>query len=164
MKFSAVCIAASFLILFGGCAHKESAYHGVSYDYSVKYDFDRVKSYDWVSLPGTLRIDRFNRLRIKAVVDSELDARGLKIDQRNPDVFLVMYGGYRKEVDMSAMMDYKVYSVGRLKLALYDAKSNEEVWWAETRADAFHDMTPEEKDRAIAFAVHRIFEYYPPIP
>jgi hypothetical protein len=65
---------------------------------------------------------------------------------------------------MTVMMDYEVYEVGRLKLALYDAKSNEEIWWAETRADLFHQMSPEEKDRMIAFAVHRILEYYPPKP
>jgi hypothetical protein len=75
-----------------------------------------------------------------------------------------MYGGNRKAVDMTVMTDYEVYEVGRLKLALYDAKSNEEIWWAETRADLFHHMSPEEKDRMIAFAVHRILEYYPPKP
>ncbi len=91
-------------------------------------------------------------------------AMGLKIAQQNPDVFLVMYGGDHKAVDMTVMMDYEVYTVGRLKLALYDAKSNEEIWWAETRADLFHHMTPEEKDRTIAFAVHRILEHYPPTP
>jgi hypothetical protein len=136
----------------------------VNYDYDVKVDFTRVKTYDWVSLPGTLRIDQFNRIRIQDVVDKKLNARGLKISSRDPDVFLVMYGGDIKAVDMTVMMDYEVYTVGRLKLAFYDAKSNEEIWWAETRADLFHHMTSEEKDRVIAFAVHRILDYYPPIP
>ena len=147
-----------------GCASQKNAYHSVEYDYDVNVDFARVKTYDWVSLPGTLRIDQFNRIRIQDVVDKQLDAKGLKISPRNPDVFLVMYGGNYKEVNMTAMMDYEVYSVGRLKLALYDAKSNEEIWWAETRADLSHDMTPEEKDRMVAFAVYRILEYYPPKP
>lgn len=164
MKFSVACIAACFFILITGCAHKDAAYDGVHYDYDVNFDFDRVKTYDWVSLPGTLRIDQFNRIRIRAAVDSQLDARGLTIARRDPDVFLVMYGGTRKEFDMTAAMDYEVYTAGRLKLALYNAASNEEVWWAETRADLFHHMTPEEKDRVIAFAVHRILEHYPPTP
>ena len=147
-----------------GCARTKNTYHRVSFDYDVSVDFSRVKTYDWVSLPGTLRIDQFNRTRIQDVVDKQLDAKGLKISPRNPDVFLVMYGGDHKEVDMTVMMDYDVYTVGRLKLALYDAKSNEEIWWAETRADLFHHMTAEEKDRMIAFAVHRILEHYPPGP
>ena len=164
MKSPVAWIVVCFLAFTIGCANTNTAHYGVNYDYDVNFDFSRVKTYDWVSLPGTLRIDQFNRNRIRNVVDLQLDARGLAIAPRNPDVFLVMYGGDLKEVDMTAMMDYKVYTVGRLKLALYDAKTNEEIWWAETRADLFHHLTPEEKDRIIAFAVHRILEYYPPVP
>jgi len=164
MKSLTACLALSLMAFAIGCASTENAYHRVEYDYDVNVDFTRVKTYDWVSLPGTLRIDQFNRIRIQDVVDKQLDAKGLKMAPRNPDVFLVMYGGNRKAVDMTVMMDYEVYEVGRLKLALYDSKSNEEIWWAETRADLFHHMTPEEKDRMIAFAVHRILEYYPPRP
>jgi hypothetical protein len=164
MKNLTTCIVVSLMVITIGGACTKTVYHGVKYDYDVNVDFTRVKTYDWVSLPGTLRIDQFNRIRIQDVVDKQLDAKGLKISPRDPDVFLVMYGGDHKAVDMTVMMDYEVYTVGRLKLALYDAKSNEEIWWAETRADLFHDMTPEEKDRMIAFAVHRIMEYYPPGP
>ncbi len=164
MKFMTTCIVAFFTALTFGCASTKTGEHSVNYDYDVRVDFASVKTYDWVSLPGTLGIDQLNRIRIQDVVDKQLNAKGLKISPRNPDVFLVVYGGNRKAVDMTVMMDYEVYTVGRLKLALYDAKSNEEIWWAETRADLFHHMTSEEKDRIIAFAVHRILEYYPPIP
>ena len=164
MKFPTVCMVLLLMAFTSGCAPTQTVYHSVNYDYDVSVDFTRVKTYDWVSLPGTLRIDQFNRIRIQDVVDKQLGAKGLKISPRDPDVFLVMYGGDRKAVDMTAMMDYEVYTVGRLKLALYDAKSNEEIWWAETRADLFHHMTSEEKDKIIAFAVHRILEHYPPRP
>ena len=164
MKSLTICIVVLLMAFSIGCAPTKTVYHSVNYDYDVSVDFTRVKTYDWVSLPGTLRIDQFNRIRIQDVVDKQLDAKGLKISPRDPDVFLVMYGGDRKAVDMTVMMDYEVYTVGRLKLALYDAKSNEEIWWAETRADLFHHMTSEEKDRVIAFAVHRILDHYPPRP
>ena len=164
MKSLTACIVLFLMAFTIGCASTKDAYHRVEFDYDVNVDFNRIKTYDWVSLPGTLRIDPFNRIRIQDVVDKQLDAKGLKIAPRDPDVFLVMYGGSRKAVDMTAMMDYEVYEVGRLKLALYDANSNEEIWWAETRADLFNNLTAEEKDRMIAFAVHRILEYYPPRP
>jgi hypothetical protein len=164
MKFVATCFIVLFMALTIGCAPTQTVEHSVNYDYDISVDFNRVKTYDWVSLPGTLRIDQFNRIRIQDVVDKELVAKGLKISPRDPDVFIVMYGGDRKAVDMTVMMDYEVYTVGRLKLALYDAKSNEEIWWAETRADLFHHMTSEEKDRIIAFAVHRILAHFPPTP
>ncbi len=164
MKSLTACIVVSLMALAIGCAGTKNGYHSVNYDYDISVDFTRVKTYDWVSLPGTLPIDQFNRIRIKDLVDKQLEAKGLKISSKNPDVFLVMYGGDRKAVDMTVMMDYEVYTVGRLKLALYDAKSNEEIWWAETRADLFPNMTAEEKDRIVAFAVHRILEHYPPRP
>ena len=164
MKSLATCILASLMVFTIGCARTQTVEHSVNYDYDVSVDFSRVKTYEWISLPGTLRIQQFNRIRIRDVVDRQLDAKGLKKSPRDPDVFLVMYGGDYKSVDMTVMMDYEVYTVGRLKLALYDAKSNEEIWWAETKADLFHHMTSEEKDRVIAFAVHRILEHYPPRP
>ena len=164
MKFIVTGIAAILAAFAIGCATTKTVQHRVTYDYDVSVDFNRVKTYEWVSLPGTLRIDEFNRVRIQDVVDKQLTSKGLTKSRRDPDVFLVMYGGDRKAVDMTVMMDYEVYTIGRLKLALYDAKSNEEIWWAETRADLFHHMTPEEKDQMIAFAVHRILGYYPPVP
>ena len=164
MKSLTICVVVALMVFSIGCAPQKTVEHSVNYDYDVSVDFTRVKTYDWVSLPGTLRIDQFNRIRIQAVVDERLDAKGLKISAREPDAFLVMYGGDYKAVDMTVMMDYEVYTVGRLKLALYDAKTNAEIWWAETKADLFHQMTSEEKDRVIAFAVHRILDHYPPRP
>ena len=158
--FTVVC----FLALTISCAPTKSVDRGVNMDYDVNAEFSRLKTYEWVSLPGTMRIDQFNRIRIQDVANSELKAKGLKLTSQNPDLFIVMYGGQTKAVDMTVMMDYEVYSVGRLKLAFYDAKTNDEIWWGETRADLEHHMTPEEKDKVIAFAVHRILAHYPPAP
>jgi hypothetical protein len=73
-----------------------------------------------------------------------------------------MFGGSYKSVDMTVLMDYEVYTVGRLKLAIFDAVSSREIWWGETKANLFHDMTSEEKDHVTQTAVTRILEYYPP--
>ncbi|MBT8369571.1 MAG: DUF4136 domain-containing protein [Deltaproteobacteria bacterium] len=164
MKSLSACIVVCFLSLAISCAPTRTIQQQVSFDYDVKVDFAKLKTYEWVSLPGTLRIDKFNRMRIQDVVNNELNAKGLRVTARDPDVFIVMFGGQTKEVDMTAMMDYEVYPVGRLKLAFYDAKSNKEIWWGETRADLLHNMTPEEKDITIALAVNKILDHYPPVP
>lgn len=164
MKSLCACILLCFLALTVSCAPTQTVPHTVIFDYDVNVDFSRLKTYDWVSLPGTLRIDQFNRIRIQDIANHELDAKGLKISPRNPDIFVVMYGGQTKAVDMTVLMDYEVYSVGRLKLAFYDAKSNDEIWWGETRADLFHHMTTEEKDLEIALAVRKILAHFPPGP
>jgi hypothetical protein len=118
-----------------------------------------MKTYQWVSMPATLRINEFNRTRIREYVDTDLGTKGLKVTEDNPDMFIVMFGGGYKAIDMTVLMDYDVYTVGRLKLAFFDAASNREIWWGETKADY---MTPEEKDYVTKTAVTRILGYYPP--
>ena len=165
MKSLIACLLTCFSIIAVGCvAPDKPVYHEVTYDYDVQIDFSQIHSYHWVKMPATWRIDPFNQTRIKDVVNIEMIAKGLKIEPENPDVFLVMYGGGYKAIDMTVMTDYAVYDVGRLKLAMYDAASLEEIWWGESRADLFHEMTPAQKDEVIKKSVRRILELYPPQP
>ncbi|MGB5748025.1 MAG: DUF4136 domain-containing protein [Desulfobacterales bacterium] len=157
-------IAIWLVALAISCAPSKTVYHDVNFDYDVKTDFSKLKTYQWVSMPATLRIEEFNRARIRQYADSELGARGLRVTEDSPDMFIVMFGGGYRAVDMTTLMDYEVYTVGRLKLAMYDATSNHEIWWGETKADLFHDMTPQESDTVTKTAVTRILEYYPPKP
>ena len=154
----AVCLVALTI----GCVSGKVVDHDVNYDFDVNADFSRLKTYQWVSMPATLRIEEFNRSRIMEYANDELEARGLVLTEDSPDMFIVMFGGGYKEVDMTQLMDYEVYTVGRLKLAIYEAKENREIWWGETKANLVHSMTPEEKDDVTKSAVTRILEYYPP--
>jgi hypothetical protein len=153
-----------FAFLLGCSAPEKPIYHDVTHDYDVAVDFSRIKTYNWVKMPATSRIDEFNQIRIKDAVNAKLKSLGLRIKIDHPDVFLVMYGGGYKAVDTTVMMDYAVYDVGRLKLAMYDARSHNEIWWAEARADLFFEMTPAQKQEVIEISVQRILEYYPPGP
>jgi hypothetical protein len=165
MKSLKAWIAVCWVVLAVGCATpNKTIYHDVSYDYDVNVDFSQINTYNWVKLPATSRLDSFNQIRIKDVVNTQLEAKGLKVVVDKPDVYLVMYGGNYKAVDMAAMMNYKVYNIGRLKLAMYDAESHQEIWWAETRADLFEQLTPAQKDEVIATAVDNILKHYPPRP
>ncbi len=163
MRFLNTCIWACLFAFVAGCAttHKP-VYHDVTYDYDVRVDFARIKTYNWVKMPATSRIDDFNQIRIKDVTDAHLSAIGLTIKIKNPDVYLVMYGGSFKAVDMTVGMDYDVYDIGRLKLAMYDVESYQEIWWGESRADLFFEMTPAQKDEVVKNSVRRILLYYPP--
>jgi len=164
MRSWSALIAVCLVVFAIGCAPTETVYREVNVDYDVNTDFSRLKTYQWVSMPATLRIEEFNRVRIREYVNSELGARGFKATEDKPDMFVVMFGGNYRAVDMTVLMDYEVYTVGRLKLAFYDATSNQEIWWGETKADLFHDMTPEEKDNVTQTAVARILENFPPKP
>ena len=162
MRSLSALIAVCLVALAIGCVPTKTVYREVNFDYDVNADFSRMKTYQWVAMPATQRIDDFNRVRIREYVDAELGARGLRVTEDNPDMYVVMFGGGYKAMDMTVMMDYDVYTVGRLKLAFYDAASNREIWWGETKANLIHDMTPEEKDHVTKSAVGRILGYYPP--
>ena len=165
MKSLNGCVTLYLFVLILGCsAPDKPIYHDVTHDYDVAVDFTQIKTYNWVKMPATSRIDEFNQIRIKNAVNAKLKSLGLRLKVDDPDVFLVMYGGGFKAVDMTVMMDYAVYDVGRLKLAMYDARSHNEIWWAEARADLFFEMTPAQKDEVIENSVRRILEYYPPGP
>jgi len=165
MKSTFTCFFICLLALVPGCTvSDQNIYHEVTYDFDVDVDFSQIKTYNWVKMPATSRIDDFNQIRIKTVVNAKLKALGMKLDVNKPDVFLVMYGGGYKAVDMTVIMDYAVYNVGRLKLAMYDAQSNNEIWWGESRADLFYEMTPAQKDEVIENSIQRILEHYPPVP
>jgi len=162
MRSLSALIAVCLVVLAIGCAPTKTVYREVNFDYDVNADFSRMKTYQWVAMPATQRIDDFNRVRIREYVDAELGARGLRVTEDNPDMYVVMFGGGYKAVDMTVLMDYDVYTVGRLKLAFYDSASNREIWWGETKANLIHNMTPDEKDDVAQNAVERILWYYPP--
>jgi hypothetical protein len=165
MKFFYACVIICLLALFLGCsAPDKTIYHDVTFDYDVAVDFNQIKTYNWVKMPATSRLDEFNQIRVKEVANAKFKTLGLMLKIDNPDVFLVMYGGSYKAFDMTVMLDYAVYDVGRLKLAMYDAESHNEIWWAESRADLFYEMTPDQKDEVIENSVRRILNFYPPDP
>jgi len=162
MRSLSAVLVLCLVALANGCAPSKTVHHDVHFDYDVNADFSRLKTYQWVLLPATLRIEEFNRSRIREYANSELEARGFQVSAHDPDMFIVMFGGSYKSVDMTVLMDYEVYTVGRLKLAIFDAITSREIWWGETKANLFHDMTPEEKDTVTKTAVARILEHYPP--
>lgn len=157
--FWAICILAITL----GCASTTPVQHEVYFDYDVNFDFTKPKTYDWRVYPATLQISRFDRIRVEDAVNTHLAAKGLRLKPNNPDIYVVMFEGTVKDFDTTVLkVDYEVYEVGRLKLAFFDAKSLHEIWWGETRADLFYDLTAEEKDKIVSVAVKRILDYYPP--
>ena len=155
-----------FLFMFLGCASSEKGLTDVVYDYDITADFSSLKSYGWHRTTGGIRTNQLVIGRVKNAVETKLQTKGLGLSTHNPDFLIVMYGGTRKQFttkwrgwDADLWLDE-----GRIKLVFFDARSNEVIWWAETRADVYYNMPPEEKTTLVADAVGRMLEKFPPKP
>jgi len=153
-----------FLFIFLGCALTDKGPTDVVYDYDINTDFSSLKSYEWHTTTGGINTNKLVIVRVKNAVEEKLQTKGLELSPRNPDFFIIMYGGTRMQYTTKWRgWDADLwFGEGRIKLAFFDARSNEVIWWAETRADVYHNMPPEEKTTLVADAVTRMLEKFPP--
>lgn len=147
-----------------GCGTLGKSMRRVEYDYNVTTDFTSIKTYDWYPASGDNKISQLDTVRIKSAVDSQLKAKGIENSSESPDFLIIMYGGARREYTTRwrGWDDELWFEQGRLKLVFFDTKSNEVFWWAETRADVFYNMEPNEKNQVVDDAVMRIMAKFPP--
>lgn len=148
-------------------------------DYDSDFDFERCTTVGWGEgvTPAKSELDQ---RRIEVAVTSELRAAGLR-EAESPDLSVVTHvrvdqvsepkarvgigvgggtgwGGIG--VGTSAGVGTKTTEVTTLVIQLYDARSGELVWEAET-TDAL-EGDPEKLERSINRAVQKAFKKYPP--
>jgi hypothetical protein len=154
------------IIITVGCYSMGSVPPDVDYDYNVSIDFSSINSYNWHQLSERVDYDQLVVARVKKAVDTRLQGKGIKFSPDDPDFLITMYGGTRKEytTEWKTWGAELWYEEGRIKLAFFDARSNDLIWWAETRANVHFEMTPEEKDKIVEDAVTRILDKFPPNP
>jgi len=56
-----------------------SSVYDVQFDYDTKADFSNLKTYDWLPIPDKADIDSLTAQRIKNAVNTQLEAKGLKM-------------------------------------------------------------------------------------
>ncbi len=164
MKILHILLISTLCFATAGCAPLGRSMSDVAYDYNVTTEFSRIKTYDWHPTAGATKIDQLNAVRIKSAVESQLEARGIRNSSESPDFLIIVYGGTSREYTTRwrGWDDELWYEEGRLKLAFFDTTSKQVVWWAETRADVFYNMEPEEKNQVVDDAVMRIMAKFPP--
>ncbi len=139
--------------------------YGTNYDYDIEADFAGLKSYAWLPLAITNRIDPLNAKRFKAAIDENLKAKGINETGTNPDFLIEAKTAALKQMDTTGgPSDYGIYQEGRLTLAFLNPKSKETLWWGETRIRVGPDLTPAEKDLLVHDAVQSVLGNFPPPP
>ena len=172
------------LVLLAGCGGLK-----VSHDYDTGYDFGHASRYAWAEPPVTEAGPHTNPLndrRIREAIDAVLPERGLRRDDRAPDL-LVRYrfrveqkertstvsvfgsvGNWGRHGGVSIGMGAPVtsvstpYQVGELTIDLLDAGDRRLVWRGTGRAELGGDADPAQRSRVLREAVRAILADYPP--
>ena len=136
----------------------------VTYDYNVNVDLTALKTYDLRRVPSTVGIEHLMLERIITAIGSELGSKNLRRTSNNPD-FLVVIHGVRSKIFTTAWRGPDadlIVEKGKLILKFVDPKSNQVIWWGESRAILDPDMNPEHETKMVNEVVQRILQKFPP--
>ena len=136
----------------------------VTYDYNVNVDLTALKTYNLRRVPSTVGIEHLMLERIKTAINSELESKNLQRTSNNPD-FLVVIHGVRSKIFTTAWRGPDadlIVEKGKLILKFVDPKTNQVIWWGETRAILDPDMNPEHETEMANEVVQRILQKFPP--
>ena len=135
----------------------------VNYDYNVNVDLTSLKTYDLRRVPTTVGIEYLMLERIKTAIDSELGSKNLQRTSNNPD-FLVVIHGVRSKIFTTVWRgpdEDLIVEKGKLILKFVDPKTNQVIWWGESRALLDPDMNPEYETKMVNEVVGRILQKFP---
>ena len=149
----------------------------VHYDYDTGADFTRLKTYDWLPIPITVRANELTVKRAIEAVNRQLKAKGLRMTSVNPDFLIALHGGKQTKLDITdwgysygrhgrfrggPIIDVYEYEEGTLILDFVDAQSKELIWRGKAQGEIDSHPTPEKQRKRINEAVSKILENFPP--
>jgi uncharacterized protein DUF4136 len=155
----------------------------VGYDYDRGANFSRYHSYAWATgaqeQTGDRRLDSaLVDVRIRTAIDAQLRAKGYVASGNGSPDFLVAYHlgmkdmmkgastqhyiGDRAHGTFTTTSDIQPYNEGALLIDIMDAKSQQLVWQASTRAEVNQSLDPKERDARVNDVVRAMLIHFPP--
>jgi hypothetical protein len=144
----------------------------VQHDYDPQFNFAGLKSYDWLPIPKSIKINRLNVKRTKRAVDEQMEAKGLKMNAVDPDFLIALhmekvnklsvtdwgygYGRWGRNIDVSQ------YEEGSIILDFLETKSKNLIWRCVAKAAIDPYPTPEKQEKRIKKAVQEMLINFPP--
>lgn len=163
-------------------------------DTSTDYDPNAVgrlsqyRTYSWLPKPQGKDIRVYNDVfeaRVKQAVDRELQSRGYRLVEQNPDFKVGWHGAIDEKLDVGTMNAYygygwdpwyspyyvgaavpqtyvREYEEGTLILDVVDAGSNKLVWRGTAQAELSTHASAEHRQKRLDEAVNKILKDFPP--
>ena len=160
-----------------------SSIYNVGYDYDREANLRRLNKYDWQAIPDELeKNERFMIERIKKVVDTHLEAKGMEATEERPDFLIATSFGYTEKLQIwssghpygppygryyygpypAGTVSSYYYEEGTLILDFIDPNSGNLIWRGKAKAYLGKRQTPEKLDKIVNEAVERILVNFPP--
>src|SRR5262245_37551128 len=159
----------------------------VRYNFDKQADFNQFKTYKWVTLKGAQVPNDLVYMQIKAAVDAELAAKGLK---RTEDAAADLYVGYQTAINTEKQYTSfdtgwgygpgwygggwygggggtttgttSTIYIGQLAVDMYQAGQKQLVWRGVASKTLDDRAKPEKRQKNLTKAMTKLFKNYPP--
>ena len=153
----------------------------VGLDFDKNADFSKYKTYKWVTIPSSEKLDEMTADQLTGTLEVELANKGLKKSSSDDaDLYIgyqvdgVTQGKMLKKFNIGASYGSEpggnmatdgasttVHS-GRLVLDMYDASNKHMVWQGFVLNSIEEDAKPDKRQKHMTAAVERLLKNYPP--
>ena len=159
----------------------------VRYNFDKDTDFSKFKTYKWVDLKDSAKVNDLMDKQIKAAIDAELAKKGLsKVDGDNADLYVGYQAGVGQEKQFTSYNSDWGYGpgwyrggwygggmstttgqtstiyVGQLGLDMYDQAKHDLVWRGVASKTIDPKAKPDKQQKNLAKAVAKLLKNYPP--
>jgi hypothetical protein len=167
-----------------------AAAQDVRYNFAKDAPFSDFKTYKWVDIKGSDKINEMAQQQIKAALQAELATKGLtKTDSDDADLYIGdqtaittekefnsystgwgagpgwgggWYGGYGGMTSQTTTGSTSTIYVGQLALDMYDSKKKELVWRGVASKTLDPKAKPDKQAKNLQKAVAKLLKNYPP--
>lgn len=155
----------------------------IKFNYNPTTDFTRLQTFDWLPVPENAEIKKLDVDRIKNAVNSQLEAKGLRMSSQDPHFLIAMHVGKEEKIEVIEWgysygpvdsywykgawkpgdISIYQYEEGTLVLDFVDPKTKEMIWRSVAKAEIRPGKTPEKQEQKINKAIQKILENFPPM-
>jgi Domain of unknown function (DUF4136) len=153
----------------------------VGMDFDKNADFSKYKTYKWVSIPSSQKLDEMTADQLTGTLEVELANKGLKKSTSDDaDLYIgyqvddvtqgkalrnfrigASYGSQPGGNMATAAASTTVHS-GRLILDVYDASNKHMVWQGWVLNSIEEDAKPDKRQKHLTVSVEKLLRNYPP--
>ena len=162
----------------------------VRFNFAAGQDFSKYKTYKWVQVKGTDKLNQLAEQQVMVAVDSELIKKGLtRVDSDTADMFIAYQAAIGQEKQFTSFSSDFGYGpgwgrgwygggmgssmttgetstiyIGQLGLDMYDAAKKELIWRGTASKTLDPKAKPEKQQKNLGKAVAKLLKNYPPQP